>query len=69
MKNFEITEFDNQHECKVAIGIQSTVERKEDISLQDWRLYLKTRSEAKVKLAKRLTNQLNQVLQQKMIAA
>lgn len=51
---------------KVAIGIQSTVEPPERLSLVDWRLYLKVRSVQKMKMVRRLNNQLNMVLRQKI---
>lgn len=52
---------------KVAIGIQSTVEPDSRLSEADWRLYLTVRSMKKLELIRRLNNQLNQVLKQKMI--
>lgn len=50
---------------RIAIGIQSTVEPPERLSIQDWRLYLKVRSMQKMKMVRRLNTQLNRVLNQK----
>lgn len=53
---------------RVAIGIQSTVNPPEDerLLLSDWRLYLHVRSLQKTKVVRRLNDQLNQVLRQKI---
>lgn len=52
---------------KIAIGIQSTFTPPDRLNEADWRLYLSVRSMRKLKLIRRLNNQLNQVLKQKMI--
>lgn len=50
----------------IAIGIQSTVYPDLKLSPSDWRLYLTVRNVDKLKLIRRLNNQLNQVLNQKI---